>query len=536
LHDARNFYFCIDRDSGLMNMIPWDCNMSFGGYHGGAGAWARELKFQVFNGRRPLVSVLWTVGSFRQRFYAHVRTILDESYKWDAVMKANNDRYQALIDAAVRADPYRQYPYSYFRDNLTKDVDSATQYGILPGMKTLVDRRRQYLLNDVQVKKPTPVITGVEFPSAVTVPGQAVWVRAKVTASTGVKQVTLHTADVPHATFAVGSMYDDGKHRDGLANDGVYGGSFPAAEAFEEKRFYVRGTANNFTQQFHPRHTENEPLILRTIPIASSGPIVINELLADNDQGDVDKKGENEDWVELINTGSVAYDLTGHYLSDDIHDRKQWPFPAGTSIPAGGFLRVWCDNEPADGPLHATFKLSDGGEEVFLVDTDARGNKVLDGVLFDEQSSDRSFGSVPDASVDAFYLWSPSGGAPVTGTGLGRAVRFDPRRKANPSGMDLKTNSVPRVAYVLDLQVVNGAPMSSGLLGVALGVWHIDLGVLGPLLLDPAAMVLVPVSLDAGGTGRVVTPPLPANTLGLTVYAQALVGDFSNALAIRISN
>ena len=77
--------------------------------------------------------------------------------------------------------------------------------------------------------------------------------------------------------------------------------------------------------------------------------------------------------------------------------------------------------------------------------------------------------------------------------------------------------------------------MATGVLGVSRGVRHIGLGVLGPLLLDPAAMVLAPLALDASGNGHLVTPALPANALGLTVYAQALVGDFTNALAIRIS-
>jgi hypothetical protein len=532
---GRNFYCYIDPDTGLLNMIPWDANMAFGSFNGGLGAWSHSLLFNATASRRPLLSVLLGVGAWKQRYFAHVRTILDESYKWDAVMKTNNDRYQTMIDAAVRADPNRQYPYSYFRDNLTKNLDGRSGFGILPGMKTLVDQRRQYLLGDVQIKKPTPSVTAVRFPASVTTPGQPVWVTAKVTASAGVKKVTLHTTDLPHATFAISPMYDDGKHHDGLAGDGVYGGSFLAAEAFEEKRFYVRGTASNFTVQFHPRRPEYEPFVLRTVPSQPAGPLVINELLADNDQGDVDEKGENEDWVELLNTGSVAYDLSGHYLSDDIHEPKQWPFPAGTSIPAGGFLRIWCDNEPGDGPLHATFKLSDEGEELFLVDTDARGNKVLDGILFADQSSDRSFGSVPDASAEAFYVWTPSGGQPVTGSGLGQAVRFDLRRRANPSGMDLKTKSVPRVGRALDLEVEGGAPMATGVLGVSLGVTHIGLGVLGPLLLDPAVLVLAPLALDASGNGHLVTPALPANTLGLTVYAQALVGDFTNALAIRIS-
>jgi hypothetical protein len=54
-------------------------------------------------------------------------------------------------------------------------------------------------------------------------------------------------------------------------------------------------------------------------------------------------------------------------------------------------------------------------------------------------------------------------------------------------------------------------------------------------MLNPNAMVLVPVSLDSIGLGRVRTPALPPNTAGITVYLQALVGEFTNAMVVRVS-
>jgi hypothetical protein len=54
-------------------------------------------------------------------------------------------------------------------------------------------------------------------------------------------------------------------------------------------------------------------------------------------------------------------------------------------------------------------------------------------------------------------------------------------------------------------------------------------------MLNPNAMVLVPVSLDSSGLGSVRTPALPPNTAGITVYLQALVGEFTNAMVVRVS-
>jgi len=532
---ARNFYFYIDPDTGLMNMIPWDVNMSFGTYLGGRFASMLDPFYNTTVSGRPLARELLGIGAFRQRYLAHIRTLLDESYEWDRVMKAHNDRYQAMIDAAVQADPHPQFPYSTFRGNLTQDVQDPT-FGVILAMKTLVDQRRAHLLQHPQINVPSAQITEVTYPGTAALVGQSVWVRAKVSAPTGVKKVTLHTTDRLHSTYAIQPMYDDGAHHDGAANDGVYGGSFPAASPFKTTYFYLRANANNFSAQYYPRRTEYAPLSVRTVPARPSGPVLINELLADNDNGDKDSKGEAEDWLELLNTSSTAYDLSGHYLTDDIEEPKKWPFPANTKISPGAYLRIWCDNEPGDGPLHATFKLSDEGEEVFLIGTDAGGNVALDGVVFGQQKSDRSYGNTPDGGPDTFYLWEPSGGAPVTGTGVGKVVRFDHRRTGSPSGVDLKSSGSPRAGLTLDLRITGGVPSGAGLLGVSAGVRKLDLGLPGPLMLDPAAMLLVPVSLDGSGNANVRTPPLPPSAVGLIVYSQALVGEFTNAMAIRVSH
>lgn len=531
---ARNYYCYIDPDTGLMNMIPWDVNMSFGSYLGGKTASLLDPFHKTTLSGRPLAKFLLGIGAFRQRYLAHIRTLLDESYAWDSLMKASNDRYQNMIDAAVQADPHPQFPYATFRGNLTQDVQDPT-FGVILAMKTLVDQRRAHLLKHPLINVPSAQISEVSYPNTAPAAGQAVWVRAKVTASTGVKKVTLHTSDRLHSTYAFQLMYDDGLHRDGAANDGVYGGFFLAASNFKTSYFYLRAIANNSSAKYYPRRTEFEPLSTRTLPTRPSGPVLINELLADNDNGDRDSQGEAEDWLELYNSSTTIYDLTGHYLTDDIEEPKKWPLPANTTIGPGAFLRIWCDNEPGDGPLHATFKLSDEGEEVFLIDTDARGNTALDGIVFGSQKSDRSYGNVPDGGPHTYYLWKPSGGAPITGTGTGKMVRFDQRRTGSPSGVDLESSSSPRVGRALDLRITGGTPNATGLLGISAGVLQVSLGTLGPLMLNPNAMVLVPVSLDSSGLGSVRTPALPPNTAGITVYLQALVGEFTNAMVVRVS-
>ena len=143
-------------------------------------------------------------------------------------------------------------------------------------------------------------------------------------------------------------------------------------------------------------------------------PVVINELMADNDNTVPDPQGDYDDWLELHNLTDMALPLTGLYLSDKEDNPTKWQFPEGTEIPANGYLIVWLDedhdDENATEGIHANFKLSKGGETVMLVDTDARGNQVLDSITFEEQETDVAYGRLPNGTGD-FQIVAATPGA-----------------------------------------------------------------------------------------------------------------------------
>jgi len=124
--------------------------------------------------------------------------------------------------------------------------------------------------------------------------------------------------------------------------------------------------------------------------------ILINEVCAVNETVATDEAGQFEDFLELYNAGDTTVDLSGMWLSDDPGLPREWQIPPGTTLAPGAFLVVWCDNDPADGPLHATFGLSSGGETVVLSHNDAQGNVLLDTLTFGPLGPDRSFGRYAD--------------------------------------------------------------------------------------------------------------------------------------------
>ena len=105
-------------------------------------------------------------------------------------------------------------------------------------------------------------------------------------------------------------------------------------------------------------------------PAITTPTLVINEFMASNDTTIADTSGEFADWVEIYNPSDEAIDLAGMTLSDgDDFSVIPTGFPDITTIPAGGFIFVWFDKDPEEGPLHVNAKLSDGGESVILFDT-----------------------------------------------------------------------------------------------------------------------------------------------------------------------
>lgn len=138
------------------------------------------------------------------------------------------------------------------------------------------------------------------------------------------------------------------------------------------------------------------------------GELKINEFLALNDSILADPQGDYDDWVELYNAGSVAVDLGGMYLTDDVSDPTRWTVPEGTQLAAGQYLLIWADKDTSDNPngLHAGFKLSKEGESLSLFAAD--GATLIDSINFGDQASDVSYGRYPNGDGQWFFMSEPT--------------------------------------------------------------------------------------------------------------------------------
>ncbi len=128
--------------------------------------------------------------------------------------------------------------------------------------------------------------------------------------------------------------------------------------------------------------------------------------------GFVDESGEAESWVELFNDEPARVRLGGMYLSDDPKDPLKWCMPDGLSIPAGGYLVIWCDGDADDGERHVPFRLADEGEGIVLSQDDEDRNLVVDYLGYDRLAKGVSYGRLEDAPHRTMYMIEPTPGEP----------------------------------------------------------------------------------------------------------------------------
>lgn len=393
---GADYGFYYELESGRIHPVEHDGNEAFT---------AGDVRLSPVEGatgtNRPVLYKLLPIPELRQRYLAHMRTVLEESFK-PAVMFPLIEQFVALTVPDIITDPKKSYTMTAYTNDLT-------------ALKSFVSTRYGFLTNHAELRPLAPDILAVNGPAAPPVAGTNPFITAHVKAgdASGLDSVWLYYRAKSYGRFSVTQMFDDGAHGDGVANDGVFGAATTNYPAGAKVRYYVEARAGNTAKaaRFSPARAELDTYNYRVaLATATNSPVIINELMADNEKTAADPQGQFDDWIELRNVTDQAVDLTGHYLSDEPNSPRKWQFPNGAVIAPNGYLLVWADeNGQATPGLHASFKLSSSGEELFLLDTDAKLNAVLDSVSFGQQTKDRSYGR-PAASPDIWAIMTPTPG------------------------------------------------------------------------------------------------------------------------------
>ncbi|MBT7859431.1 MAG: T9SS type A sorting domain-containing protein [Gemmatimonadetes bacterium] len=403
LTKGSDYQLYFEPESGRMHPLQYDGNEALN-----VRLATRDPMEGEDNVDRPIISQLLSVPSLRQRYLAHLRTVLNRSLTWETVGPLV-EQYGLLIDAEVRADNRKLYTTEAFEDSPAE-------------LEDFVDTRRAFLLAHAEVDQSTPEILAVDAERT----SAEAHITARVGTSPVVAEMLLHWSFGLTKTFSTAALFDDGAHGDGAANDGTYGAVLPLPDS-GWVRYYVEARADDGigTAAFAPAGAEHDVyVLLANAPRATSSPIWITELMASNQGAVLDPQGDSDDWIELTNVSGEQVDLSGMSLSDDTEDLRKWSLPEGTILAPGASLVVWADGDDDDPGLHANFKLSQSGEVVTLTDAPSNGGALLELVSFSGQLDDVSYGRLPEDMTTFGFLDQPTPGS--ANTGVITAVTQDP--------------------------------------------------------------------------------------------------------------
>ena len=348
---------------------------------------------------RPLLYRLLAIPELRQRYLAHLRTVVQEYYNPGSLTPVINSFHSLSINDII-ADPNKGFTMPAYTNDLI-------------ALKTYITNRCAFLTTNALLTPLPPIIGAVSTPTNTV--GQIPYVTAQVTANgtNGINSVWLYYRGANYGRFKTTQMFDDGAHGDTSAGDGIYGAQTTNFSGGTKVRYYVEARSANAAQaaSFAPARAEHETYNYRvTLTTATNTPVVINEFLADNKTGRTNQLGEFADWIELRNLTEAQVDLTGHYLSDDTNSPTKWQFPSGTKISANGFLHVWADEKTSLSTatnLHAGFKLSKSGEQIVLSDAATNAYARLDFIQFGAQTTDLSYGRSA-TNDDVWIIMTPT--------------------------------------------------------------------------------------------------------------------------------
>ncbi len=386
INAPRNFYLYRDL-SNRFSYILWDLNQVFGTY-------TQELPKPVtltslqqldpfHNSNNPKYSIVYRLlrnPAYMKIYVAHMKTIMNENFVngWYADRARE---IQALVRDDVIADKNKFHSNRDFDKSIDQTVGQGPQF--IPGITELMEGRISFLQSHEAFITAGPDIANVEASAMGNTGKFSFRVVADVSDA---DKVLLAYRNSLSDRFAKVQMFDDGKHSDNSAGDGIYG--IEIEETSHNIQYYIVAESEE-SVKFSPERAEYEYYTL-----TAGGGLVINEFMADNAAYKADESGEFDDWIELFNGTGDDISLSGYFLSDNGEELSKWPLP-DIILEAGGYLVVWADKDEEQGSLHSNFKISASGEAVYLADSD--GN-IIDEVAFGPQAADISYGRYPNGS------------------------------------------------------------------------------------------------------------------------------------------
>ena len=372
---GMDYFIYFDKYNGRILPVEYDGNSVFG---------IQNANWSPFHNENDpdfvLMNKLFSVPKIRQRYLAHFRTILDESFDTIYINELI-DNYFSLIDQKVLNDPKKIYSYEAFTNEINL-------------LKNYFSQRSSYLHSLDTIDQQGVDIIQVEYSvgnNSFTQPSSfdEVVVSVAVDESNPVNELNLY--------FGTGltGLFEKAPMNYSFAT-GMYNYTIPPQSSGQYVRFYVESISSDGTTKYSPKGAEHEVYIYKVkMDEIVLGNLVINEIMASNNLTVTDQNGEFDDWIEILNRGNQPINLSGYHITDDFASLDKFTF-SNLLINPGEYYILWADNQEEQGlDSHLNFKLSSTGEELYISDENMN---LIDGFSFGEQQTDKGYARIPNGN------------------------------------------------------------------------------------------------------------------------------------------
>jgi spore coat protein CotH len=404
----NNYYLYHEPAKSILHIIPYDEDNAYGIDWFGV-TWSSSNIYswnKASSGSRPLAEKFMANKQYRN-LYTHYMRLINEK-----VFKLNNweghiDTLKTLITDAAAADTYRTRDYGFTVDqfNNSYSASSFSNQHVKNGLKQYINLRYTATASQVANQTANPLVYNISLNTKSPLPTDSIRVTAYAYDESGLKSVVIKYTPANSGTPQLYPMqYSPVSNSLNPEDYDRYTGTIPPLGFQGSGTVSIVATDSTSVAQTYPRRS---PFSVKAV--SPSSHVVVNEFLADNTMNP-DAAGEFDDWVELYNPTDDTVNLANKYMTDNASNLKKWRFgSASLPLAPGAFVVVWCDEQPAQGALHAGFKLSKSGEYIALVDTN--GSTIIDSITFGPQNTNITYGRYPDGSTTWRYLY-PTPGAP----------------------------------------------------------------------------------------------------------------------------
>ncbi len=399
IFNKNNFYLYKNPATGLFEYIPYDVDNTFGIDWFNIDWSKRNIYNWAHSDPRPLFKRLLQVPEYKLQFTYYLKQVIASVTSTQSL----NDRISAvrdLIRPYVVNDPFYPLDYGYNIQSFNTSWTGGTGAHVPDGIFPFINTRNNSAIAQAMTGNTPPMVKYIKHNNPLSM--QRMVITAHVE-DENLAEVYLEYK-FTGGSWKFQAMNDLGIDGDLLANDSIFSTSLSGMKEETVIQFRVKASDDALA-------TITQPCVPYTyiIPAIDSRNLVINEIMTNNNSIIADEHGDYDDWIELYNGGEEYIWLGDKYLTDNIDNPDKWKLP-DTIISPGSYLIIWADGDEAQGPAHASFKLSKDNEEVGLFDNDASGNLKIDALFYTWQTTDVSMGRVTDGSPEWQFFSTPTPG------------------------------------------------------------------------------------------------------------------------------